>query len=118
MRRKLTNSDPTATIALLFSALPYYVFSVPLFSETHCRKACKAAWNQLYISSNGDVSVCPRINRYVVIGNLLQNKIETILCDKTLKDLREQFKTKRYTNNVCGICMNNNEYNVPIDLGF
>ena len=44
MRRKLTNSDPTATIALLFSALPYYVFSVPLFSFEYYFQKKEGKW--------------------------------------------------------------------------
>jgi len=52
-------------------------FSIPRYSEKNTPKSCRAPWFQLYISSNGDVSVCPRIHYYATIGNLVHDAVST-----------------------------------------
>ncbi len=93
-------------------------FSIPRFVTQRTSKACRAPWNQIYLSSNGDVSVCPRIHRYTKIGNLLTESFKSIITGHAMSDLRRQFKDCRFDNPVCSVCMDNLENEVAIDQGF
>jgi radical SAM protein with 4Fe4S-binding SPASM domain len=93
-------------------------FSIPRYKDKFKPKQCRAPWNQLYISSNGDVSICPRIHRYAKIGNLLTDSFEGILKSRAMADLRRQFNERRFSNPVCSICMDNLETELAIDQGF
>ena len=93
-------------------------FSVPRYRGELLPKSCQAPWRQLYISSNGDVSVCPRIHVYSPLGNLLKQSLREILRGRPMKELREQFKAGCFTNPVCGICMENRETVQAINQGF
>jgi radical SAM protein with 4Fe4S-binding SPASM domain len=93
-------------------------FSIPRYSEQIVPKSCWAPWHQLYISSNGDVSVCPRIHLYIRIGNLLNQDLKSVIRSNEMKDLRNQFNKGEFKNEVCGICMSNKESEIPIDQGF
>lgn len=93
-------------------------FSVPQYSERVDSKLCRAPWHQLYISSNGDVSVCPRIHLYARIGNLIHEDLRSVIRSREMKDLRNQFNKGDFKNPVCRICMANKELETPIDQGF
>ncbi len=94
-------------------------FSIPLYTDGPGQsKACRAPWNQLYISSNGDVSVCPRIHRYDCIGNLIESGFKKVITGRKMKSLRNQFETGAFANSVCEICLLNRESEVPINQGF
>lgn len=93
-------------------------FFVPTYEDTLQLKSCRAPWQQLYISSNGDVSVCPRIHQYSKIGNLLTESLENIISGNGMADLRRQFTEYDFVNPVCDICMNNRETESDIDQGF
>lgn len=93
-------------------------FSIPLYSKEYGRKLCRAPWQQLYISSNGDVSVCPRIHKYEKIGNLIEEKFEDIARSEVKSELLNQFNTRIYKNPVCKTCMANMESTTEIDQGF
>lgn len=93
-------------------------FNVPGYSEHQPAKDCRAAWSQLYISSNGDVSVCPRIHRHAPIGTFCDQTLREILEGAPLAELRRQFTEAVFANPVCEICLANREHEVPIDQGF
>ena len=93
-------------------------FNIPRFVKTPEKKACIAPWDQLYISSNGDVAVCPRTHVYEKIGNLVQQELPEILSGQALKQLRWQFFRKQYANPVCETCLTNREHEIPINQGF
>jgi len=93
-------------------------FSVPPYPGRKDSKGCRAPWNQLYISSTGDVSVCPRIHRYAKVGNLIRQDLADVVRSREMRDLRREFITGEFTNPVCGICMANRETEVRIDQGF
>ena len=94
-------------------------FSIPLYTDNPGQpKSCRAPWNQLYISSNGDVSICPRIHRYDCIGNLINGSFEKVITSRKMKNLKDQFETGVFANSVCKICLANRESEVPIDQRF
>ena len=93
-------------------------FAVPGYSSRTAPKSCRAPWDRLYISSNGDVSVCPRIHVYEGTGNLIREDCEDVMDSTQLADLRNQFMTGNYKNPVCGICNENREEKIAIDQGF
>jgi len=93
-------------------------FSVPRYPNYSEPKHCRAPWQQLYISSNGDVSVCPRIHIYERIGNLLTQSLDEIVNGNEMRTLRKQFKKRAFTNPVCAICMDNLETKQSINQGF
>ena len=93
-------------------------FSVPRYSENVAPKRCRAPWQRLYISSNGDVSVCPRIHVYERIGNLLHQDLRGIVRGSRMRNLMRQFNRSAFANPVCRICLANKETEVPIEQGF
>lgn len=93
-------------------------FSVPQYEEMAADKGCRAPWQQLYISCNGDVSVCPRIHKYVTLGNLLEDSFSDIVKGKEMKRLRGQFRSGKFNNPVCPVCRAGLETVSPIDQGF
>ena len=93
-------------------------FSIPRYEDEVKPKQCRAPWSQLYISSNGDVSVCPRIHRYAKLGNLLTDSFKSIISGSALADLRRQFDERSFSNPVCDVCMDNLETELAIDQGF
>lgn len=93
-------------------------FNIPRYSNVTLRKDCKAPWAQFYISSNGDVSVCPRIHKYVKCGNIINDNIQQILDNADLKDFQSQMKKGSFKNKVCGICLQNQESRQYINQGF
>lgn len=93
-------------------------FSVPRYQESPQPKQCRAAWQQLYISSNGDVSVCPRIHLHAKLGNLLEESRAGILKGARMKKLKGEFRDGRFENPVCPLCLAGRENEVPIDQGF
>jgi radical SAM protein with 4Fe4S-binding SPASM domain len=94
------------------------VFSVPIYSQKEGRKFCRAPWQQLYISSNGDVSVCPRIHKYVNLGNLIKENLADLVKSEAKFEIERQFKLREFKNSICGICIENRESNTYIDQGF
>ena len=67
-------------------------FYVPLLSKEVRKDFCYRPWTQLYISSNGDLTVCPRISQYEILGNLLKDDFEEIYYkSKAIEDLRKNF---------------------------
>lgn len=92
-------------------------FSVPRYEPLN-PKQCNAPWDQLYISSDGDVSVCPRIHIYEKVGNLLRDNLADIINGRRMINLRKQFKHTEFSNPVCGICMQNRETVQSINQGF
>ncbi|MBE0577384.1 MAG: radical SAM protein [Desulfuromonadales bacterium] len=93
-------------------------FSIPKYEESFQAKTCRAPWHQLYVSSNGDVSVCPRIHMYEKMGNLLTDNFSRILKGREMRSLKQQFDNLHFNNPVCGICMENCETKQAIDQGF
>lgn len=93
-------------------------FSIPKYEDEQKPKHCRAPWTQLYISSNGDVSVCPRIHVYAKVGNLLTDSFRSIIDGGAMADLRRQFDERNFSNPVCGVCMDNLETELVIDQGF
>lgn len=93
-------------------------FNIPRYGDTLTCKDCRAPWTQLYIGSNGDVSVCPRIHKYVVIGNILKQDMQQILTSPAILSLQQQMQERRFTNPVCGICVENLETRQAINQGF
>ena len=92
-------------------------FSIPRYGVL-TPKQCRAPWQQLYISSSGDVSVCPRIHMYEKIGNLLTDSFDSIVKSDEMNTLKNQFNNLGFRNPVCGICMENRETEHPINQGF
>lgn len=100
-------------------ALGYGIsFSIPGYGEPLEPKSCRAPWRQLYLSSNGDLSVCPRIHLHQKVGNLLTDSFDAIRRGKEMRNLKRQFESRKFANPVCGICMENRETERPIDQGF
>jgi radical SAM protein with 4Fe4S-binding SPASM domain len=93
-------------------------FSIPKYIEQNNSKSCRAPWNQLYISSEGNVAVCPRIHLYARIGNLIEEDLRDIIKSNEMRDLKDQFIKGKFKNPVCGICMANRESEIAIDQGF
>lgn len=93
-------------------------FFVPKYEHDPQPKSCRAPCQQLYISSNGDVSVCPRIHQYSKIGNLLTGTLGDITRGKEMAGLKRQFKESNFANPVCAVCMENRETESAIDQGF
>lgn len=93
-------------------------FNIPRYSNSASPKNCKFPWSQIYIASNGDVSVCPRIHQYQKIGNIFNSDLRDILSSPELIDLQNQMKTGKFCNPVCGICQQNLETTQYIDQGF
>ena len=93
-------------------------FDVPIYQMEHNKKDCVAPWQQLYISSNGNVSVCPRIHMYENIGNILNSNLRKIERGEKLYQFRNKFEIQNYNNPVCQICNENKESEIPIDQGF
>lgn len=93
-------------------------FEVPLYKTPKpTEKPCSAAWNQWHVSSNGDVSVCPRIHKYVQIGNIIRQSFEEIHEGDAAVALREEFRSRSFTNPVCALCLENKENEIEIDQG-
>ena len=92
--------------------------SIPKYSDEMTKKRCRAPLSQLYISSNGDVSICPRIHMYENIGNLIKDDLQSILGSTKLEDIKNQISAKVFKNPVCGICIENRESENPINQGF
>lgn len=80
-------------------------FYIPLLDKGNQETAfCSKPWNHLYITSNGDLSVCPRISKFVTLGNLLNDDFEKIYYNNNIiENLRSNFIDKNY-NEVCRIC--------------
>jgi len=93
-------------------------FSVPRYSDGAEPRSCRAPWGQLYIGSNGDVSVCPRIHLYAKLGNLLEESFQSVIEGKEMKSLKQQFSERRFENPVCQVCMDGLETVLPIEQGF
>ncbi len=93
-------------------------FSIPKYEDTVKPKQCRAPWSQLYISSNGDVSVCPRIHLYAKIGNFLTDSFKSIMNGSSMADLKKEFDNHSFSNPVCGICMDSLETERAINQGF
>lgn len=93
-------------------------FSVPRYHDVAEPRNCRAPWGQLYIGSNGDVSVCPRIHLYAKLGNLLEESFESVIEGKEMKSLKQQFSEGRFENPVCQVCMAGLETELPIEQGF
>ncbi len=93
-------------------------FFVPKYPVASDAKQCRAPWERLYISSNGDVSVCPRIHKYEKIGNLIEQSLASIIHGDELNDLKDQFERSDFKNPVCEICMANKETEIAIEQGF
>jgi len=93
-------------------------FSVPRYQNYSEPKHCRAPWQQLYISSNGDVSICPRIHVYEKVGNLLDQNLDMICNSNQIRELKSQFRKRTFVNPVCGICMDNLETSQTINQGF
>lgn len=81
-------------------------FHVPLLDkEVRNYVPCNKPWTNLYISSNGDLSICPRISQFELLGNLLTDDFEEIYYQgKAIKDLRKSFIDQNY-NKLCRICI-------------
>jgi glycosyltransferase involved in cell wall biosynthesis/MoaA/NifB/PqqE/SkfB family radical SAM enzyme/SAM-dependent methyltransferase len=93
-------------------------FHIPRYSAANGDKDCRAPWSQLYIASNGEVAVCPRIHKYSTIGNLLHQEMQTVLASAPLADLQRQMQSRSFSNPVCGICTQNKETEIYINQGF
>jgi radical SAM protein with 4Fe4S-binding SPASM domain len=94
------------------------LFNIPRYFETEEPKNCRAPWTQLYIASNGDVSVCPRIHKYFKIGNLITQNIEELLDNQEARQFKDQMLEKKFSNPVCSICLQNKESSQYINQGF
>ncbi len=67
--------------------------------------SCYRPWTTLYISSDGSLSVCPRIKVYEHLGNLLEMSFEELYYfSEPIKKLRRAFIAGRH-NVVCRWCM-------------
>ena len=93
-------------------------FDVPRYQSDRPHKECRAPWHQLYISSNGDVSVCPRIHKYEVIGNLINQDLNSVLNSVAAHKIRQQMTDGTFSNPVCEICLQNKETVEYINQGF
>jgi MoaA/NifB/PqqE/SkfB family radical SAM enzyme/SAM-dependent methyltransferase len=93
-------------------------FHIPRYPSNGGEKNCRAPWSQLYIASNGDVAVCPRIHKYSTIGNLIYQEMHTLLSSTALADLQRQMQSRSFSNPVCGICTQNKETEIYINQGF
>ena len=95
------------------------LFNVPLYNVPKpSKKNCTAVFNQWHVSSNGDVSICPRIHKHIIVGNILSQSFETIYTGQSLQNLKAEFKTGKFTNPVCSLCLRNKEIEIEIDQGF
>jgi MoaA/NifB/PqqE/SkfB family radical SAM enzyme len=82
------------------------VFDVPyLDPEPRRDYSCFRPWTTLYISSDGSLSVCPRIKELEPLGNLLEKDFEELFySSEPIRKLREDFAAGRH-NEVCRWCM-------------
>ncbi len=96
------------------------IFNVPFLSRAIEKKfLCTRPWDTLYISSNGDVSCCPRISRIRRFGNLLVNSYEEVFYTNTSVDsLRLCFLNGCHDNEICKWCAEGLEQREPIDQKF
>lgn len=80
-------------------------FYVPLLSKQISKVTCYKPWADLYIASNGDLTICPRISQYEILGNLLRDDFEEVYYkNEPIKDLRKDFVDENY-NEVCRLCI-------------
>jgi radical SAM protein with 4Fe4S-binding SPASM domain len=93
-------------------------FNIPYYSNNYTEKKCKAPWEQFYITSKGDISICPRIHKYHSIGNIINQTLEDILNSKKYFEIQNEMTCKKFTNPVCPICIENNESSKYINQGF
>ena len=95
-------------------------FSIPSYNKDEVvdNKNCKAPWNRLYIACDGGVSICPRVHKYVCIGNLLEQPLKDIIKGEKICEIKKQFLFGTFDNPVCPICQQNLEEKKYIDQGF
>lgn len=67
------------------------------------KKACKAPWEHIFVSSNGDVSVCCELEKS--FGNLHQKSLFEILSDKTLQDFQNNMLNGLYDPHCLNCCL-------------
>jgi MoaA/NifB/PqqE/SkfB family radical SAM enzyme len=96
------------------------VFNVPLLiGAIEKRYLCERPWDSLYISSNGEVSCCPRISRVRNFGNLLNNSLEDVFYTNTTVDsLRISFLDGCVDNGICNWCAGGLEQRKTINQQF
>lgn len=95
-------------------------FNVPLLTKEIEKKAiCTRPWDALYISSNGDVSCCPRISRTRCFGNLHDSSFEDVFYTNTVVDsLRISFLNGCVDNAICKWCADGMEQRETINQQF
>ena len=95
-------------------------FNVPLLSTAIEKKyLCERPWDSLYISSNGDVSCCPRISRVRSFGNLLNSSLEDVFyTNATVDSLRTSFLNGCVDNEICKWCAEGLEQRKTINQQF
>lgn len=94
-------------------------FQVPRYNSHDPQgKNCTAVFNQWHVASNGDVSICPRIHKYVTIGNIAQQSFDSIRNSEAVRNLEAEFKNRSFTNPVCDLCLDGKENEIEIDQGF
>lgn len=67
------------------------------------KSICESPWNHIFVSANGDVSVCCELG--IVFGNLHEQSLDEILsCDKLLKFQKDMLEGK-YDSHCVNCCL-------------
>ena len=67
------------------------------------KKLCQAAWEHIFVASNGDVSVCCELPK--VFGNLNVQNMSEILSSKKLQDFQDDMLNGRYDQHCLNCCL-------------
>ena len=80
--------------------------------------SCYRPWDTLYISSDGSLSVCPRIKEYEHLGNLLESGFEELFySSEPINKLRDDFVAGTH-NAVCRWCIGGMKEREPTSQRF
>ena len=67
------------------------------------KKVCPAAWEHIFVASNGNVSVCCELPK--IFGNLNVQDMSEILSCKQLKDFQDDMLNGRYDQHCLNCCL-------------
>ena len=67
------------------------------------KTVCQAAWNHIFVSSTGDVSVCCELSRS--FGNLHEQSLDEILSCAELKKFQDEMKRGNYDKRCLTCCL-------------
>lgn len=67
------------------------------------KAVCEAPWKHIFVSANGDVSVCCELSK--TFGNLNRQGLSEILCSKALKKFQDEMLQGNYDQHCLNCCL-------------